>query len=108
MANFTWKRASEDDKIFRQGFRLSSPNYAQELKRLQEKSVQNTDRPKTTSLQSIRADSDNKPILNGQSSVSNPNFKSNVTKTEKTSKLNNNFSWLKLLVKVFSDKFFKK
>ena len=103
---YTLKTATEDSPIFRQGFVISPSNYGQKLERSKAKSLEGTDRQKTTLSQSLDTDSDDKPILNEDSAVSNPIGESNTGSTEKTSRSGKIFYWSKLLVKFFSDKFF--
>ena len=103
---YTLRTAKEDSPIFRQGFVISPSNYGQKLERSKAKSLEGTDRQKTTSSQSIRIASKDKPTLNEDSTVSNPIGESNTGNTEKTSRSGKIFYWSKLLVKFFSDKFF--
>ena len=105
---YTLRTAKEDSPIFRQGFVISPSNYGQKLERSKTKSLEDTDRQKRKSSRSTKIDSDNKPILKVGAAVSNPIGESNTGSTEKTSRLGKIFYWLKLLVKVFSNKFFKK
>ena len=103
---YTLRTATADSPIFKRGFVISPPNYDQKLERSKAKSLEGTDRQKTTSSQSIRTASKDKPTLNEDSAVSNPIGESNTGNTQKTSRSGKIFYWSKLLVKFFSDKFF--
>ena len=105
---YTLRTATEDSPIFNRGFVISPPNYGQKLEGSKAKSLEATDGEKGRLSQFIKTESDDKPILNEDSAVSNPIGESNTGSTEKTSRLGKIFYWLKLLVKVFSNKFFKK
>ena len=107
MAKFILKRASEDSEIFNRGFVISPLNYGQELERSKAKSLEDTDGQKGRSSQFIKTESDDKPILNEDSAVSNPIGESNTGGMEKTLRSEKIFYWSKLLVKFFSDKLFR-
>ena len=92
---YTLRTAKEDSPIFRQGFVISPSNYGQKLERLKAKSLEGTDRQKTTSSQSIRTASKDKPTLNEDSAVSNPIGESNTGNTQKTSRSGKIFYWSK-------------
>ena len=102
---YTLTTATEDSAIFRQGFVMSPSNYGQELEQAKTKSLEDTDGQKGRSSQSMGTASENKPILNKDSAVSNTIAESNTSSPGETSRLRKIFCWLKLLVKVFSDKF---
>ena len=101
---YTLRTAKEDSPIFRQGFVMSPSNYGQELERSKTKSLEDTDGQKGRSSQSMGTASENKPILNKDSPVSNTIAESN-TSTGETSRLGKIFCWLKLLVKFFQINF---
>ena len=105
---YTLRTAKEDSPIFRQGFVISPSNYGQKLERSKAKFLEGTDGQKGRLSQFIKTESDDKPILNEDSAVSNPIGENNTGSTEKTSRSKKIFYWSKLLVKLFSDKFFKK
>ena len=103
---YTLRTATADSPIFKRGFVISPPNYGQELERSKAKSLEDTDGQKGRLSQFIKTESDDKPILNEDSAVSNLITESNTSSTEKTSRSEKIFYWSKLLVKFFSDKFF--
>ena len=104
---YTLRTATADSPIFKRGFVISPPNYDQKLERSKTKSLEDTDGQKRKSSRSTKIDSDDKPILNEDSAVSNPIGESNTGNTQKTSRSGKIFYWSKLLVKFFSDKLFR-
>ena len=105
---YTLRTATEDSPIFKQGFVISLPNYGQELERSKAKSLEDKVRQNGRSLQSIKIDSDDGRIRKTDLTGSSISTKSNMARSNKNVARATYSNWVKLLSKIFSDKFFNK
>ena len=105
---YTLRTATEDSPIFKRGFVISPPNYGQDLERSKAKSLEDTDGQKGRSSQSTRIDFDDGQIQKTDLTGSKVSAKTNMARINKNVAQGTFLSWVKLLSKIFSDKFFKK